>query len=166
MPPVCLISSEELLASDTSVLVSTICEFPVNALMTQVTFSDDLRVSPLGGEGKHSQGMMKVIAKVFASLGEANQPTLFVPPLTAVAFDSVLGKWVSWEDTDDRRTIGGFVYPTGFWRDQTDDVLGDVLTEGHVHYDAIPNQKTPEFDAALLGLRSKQLHIQGMVGWR
>lgn len=165
MSDACLVSDTTLFASNTDVLASTVCVIPATELLNQKTFSHDMRVAPVGG-GKDEDGDLSVIAKVFSSRNQSGQTATQIEPGTAVSVDTSTGLLVLWEDTAERRRICGFVYPTSIVLDQTDEVYGDVLMRGQISYNFITNSKTSAFQAALIGLRDRQLHVQGMPDWQ
>lgn len=88
--------------------------------------------------------------------------------LTPIAFNTSTGFWVPWTDggANGTGTISGFVWPDEVVLDSDDEVMGNVLLEGKVHYDdiALPSGETEaNLKTALRdGPRGLGLIIQGL----
>lgn len=93
--------------------------------------------------------------------------------LTPVAFNTSSNMWVVWTSggSDGTGTIKGFVWPDQVVLDGSNEVLGNVLLQGKVHYDDIPvpaGETQNDLDTALRtgGLREAGIIIQGLTQFR
>jgi len=88
--------------------------------------------------------------------------------LTPVAFNTSTGFWVVWTNggANGTGTIKGFVWPDAVVLDSDEEVLGNVLLEGKIHYAdiALPDGETAaNLKGALRdGPRSLGIIIQGL----
>ncbi len=128
-----------------------------------------LRVRAIGGGPNEDSGILTVLPRTFAGYTTSGQGLEVVAPLTAVAFDTSLGFWTRWQDggANGRDVIRGFTYPDVIYLRPTEEVLGQVLLQGAVHYDDIANEKTVAFVAQLRTLvREQGLWIDGLPAVR
>ncbi|MCP4897875.1 MAG: hypothetical protein GY906_12960 [bacterium] len=126
-------------------------------LFSSVTRGPDLRCEP-----------SKVQVKTFAPV--AGGATL--APLTPIAYETVLDKWVVWANAgvNDANVIRGFVWPDAVELDDSgvgnEDVMGQVVMEGRIHADDIPlpgGELQANLNAALRsGPRDLGLFIYGL----
>lgn len=61
-------------------------------------------------------------------------------PLRAVAFNTSSNKWVPWTNggANGAGTIKGFVWPDAVVLDSDEEIIGQVLIQGEIHFDDIP----------------------------
>ena len=79
------------------------------------------------------------------ALATVTQPKTFgsgsgtLERLTPVAYNTSTNKWTVWTNggANGTGTIRGFVWPDAVELDSSDDVLGNVMLAGRVHYDDI-----------------------------
>lgn len=87
--------------------------------------------------------------------------------LTPVAYNTSSNEWVVWATggANGTGTISGFVWPDDIVLDASDEVLGNVLLEGTVHFDdiVVTGGTEAQLKTALRdGPRALGLHIQGL----
>jgi hypothetical protein len=103
------------------------------------------------------------------------QPRIFgtgsgtLAKLTAVAMVTATGKWVPWDQSaaTGAQIIRGFVWPDAVVLDGSDDVIGNILLEGKVHYDDLVNPDagattTAQWKAALREIHTFGLMVEGI----
>jgi hypothetical protein len=80
-------------------------------------------------------GPKAVGVKTFAADAAATELAVGTP----VAFDSANFNWVAWSasGTGDVDEIKGFVYPNAIQLDASDEVQGQVMLQGRIHFDDI-----------------------------
>lgn len=147
--------------------------YTANELFRKTTRGPAIRIMPQEGSGA-------VKPKTFAPNGAAS--TLELPVGTPVAYNTSTNKWVPWVNaaqpgTNGTSTVQGFVYPDPVTIEATggDDVLGQVMLRGSVHYDDVVEVLTglgyttftTNLTAALVvGPRSLGLTIEGLANVR
>lgn len=106
---------------------------------------------------------------MFAAVGAAPE----YAALTPVAFNTATAKWVIWASGGANETgiVRGFVYPDAVQTDAADDVHGQVMTHGIVHYDDVvlpAGQLQADLATALKApaTRGVGLKVQGLEGIR
>ena len=89
--------------------------------------------------------------------------------LTPVAFNTSTNQWVVWATggANGTGTISGFVWADEITLNASDEVLGNVLLQGKVHYDdiVVTGGTEGQLQTALrvAGLREKGIIIQGLT---
>lgn len=89
--------------------------------------------------------------------------------LTPVAFNTSTNLWVVWTNggANGTGTISGFVWPDDVVLDASDEVTGQVLLEGKIHFDdiVVPSGETEaNLKTAIRGnLRALGLVVQGLT---
>lgn len=92
--------------------------------------------------------------------------------LTPIAFNTSTNVWVVWTNggANGTGTIGGFVWSDDVVLDSDEEVLGNVLLEGKIHYDDIVlpgGELEADLQTALRsGLRDKGIIVQGLTQFR
>lgn len=88
--------------------------------------------------------------------------------LTPVALNTTTKKWAPFDESgsaNGTNIIRGFVYPDEIDTDATDDVIGQVLLEGKVHFDDLPVYNTVDLDATVAGWNAalRDAHTFGLI---
>jgi len=97
-----------------------------------------------------------------------------LPRLAPIALNSSTKKFVPWDEdgSNDADTIVGFVWPDPIVLNATDEVLGQVMLAGRLHYDDVlaiiedvdANYSVAGLKAALQAdCRTRGLHVQGLA---
>lgn len=92
--------------------------------------------------------------------------------LTPIAFNTSTNVWVVWTNggANGTGTISGFVWSDDVVLDSDEEVLGNVLLEGKIHYDDIVlpgGELEADLQTALRsGLRDKGIIVQGLTQFR
>jgi len=81
----------------------------------------------------------------------AGGPTL--AKLTPMAFNTSTKKWVVWDQdgTNGASVVRGFIWPDAVVTDATDDVIGQLLLTGKIHFDDLPAMATVDGAATAAG---------------
>jgi hypothetical protein len=88
------------------------------------------------------------------------QPKLFatgsgtLAKLTPVAFDTTAKQWKPWDQTGGaagQDTIRGVVWPDAITLNGSDEVIGQVMLEGKVHFDDLPAATDVDASATAAG---------------
>lgn len=112
-----------------------------------------------------------IMPKTFAAVSGGGT----LAPLTPVAYNTSTNKWVQWSTggANGTGTVKGFVWPDAVVLDDSDgdnnDVLGQVMTHGVIHFDDIPVVGGTEAQlktALQSGLRELGFTIQGLENFR
>jgi len=91
--------------------------------------------------------------------------------LTPVAFNTSTLKYVPWDQDGSNGTnvIEGFVWPDAIVLDGSDEVLGNVLLGGKLHFDDLPaatdvdaNATAAGWNAALRAAKTFGLYVEGV----
>jgi hypothetical protein len=93
------------------------------------------------------------------ALAETTQPRLFatgsgtLAKLTPVAFNTSTLQWVPFDEggSNGTGTIRGFVWPDAVVLDGSDEVIGNIMLAGKVHFDDLPVRTTVDANGTAAG---------------